>query len=391
MESNERRPMMRLNWMTALGVAAAILAAPAHAEEPPSNRELYELYKVQQEQIDATADAVENGEATGRWFEKTRLGGYGEVHFNFLKGSSGAKNKSEADFHRFVLFINHEYSDKIRFFSEIELEHASAGEGAPGEVELEQAFIEFDLPLRIMATGGLFLLPIGILNETHEPPTFYGVERNPVEKNIIPTTWWEGGGMLSRNFDHGLSTNLAITTGLHADNESPFNIRSGRQKLAKADASDVAITGRVVYRGVPGLELGVSAQWSENIAATGSKTPATLFETHVIYERGPFGLRALYARWDLHSAAAEAAGKDEQYGFYVEPSFRINEWVGVFGRYNQFNTSAGSAGGTKRQYDIGFNFWPHENVVLKIDGQFQSNQGGAEELDGVNLGLGFIF
>ncbi|MCH7600297.1 MAG: hypothetical protein IH973_11125, partial [Myxococcales bacterium] len=47
--------------------------------------------------------------------------------------------------------------------------------------------------------------------------------------------------------------------------------------------------------------------------------------------------------------------------------------------------------GTKRQYDVGFNFWPHENVVLKIDGQFQSNQGGAEELDGVNLGLGFIF
>lgn len=389
MESNERRPMMSMNWMTALGVAASILAAPAQAEEPPSNQELYELYKEQQEQINATADAVENSEPTGRWFEKTRIGGYGELHFNFLEGSSGANGKNEADFHRFVLFINHEYSDKIRFFSEIELEHAFAGGDAPGEVELEQAFIEFDIPLEITATGGLFLLPVGILNETHEPPTFYGVERNPVEKNIIPTTWWEGGGMLSRNFDHGLSTNLAITTGLHTD--STFNIRNGRQKVAKANASDVAITGRVVYRGVPGLELAVSAQWSENIAANRSKTPATLFETHVVYERGPYGLRALYARWDLHSSAAEVGGKDEQYGFYIEPSYRIREWVGVFGRYNQFNTSAGSSGGTKRQYDIGFNFWPHENVVLKIDGQFQSNQGGEPELDGVNLGLGFSF
>jgi hypothetical protein len=383
--------------LVALAAALAISPAPALAQDPPSNRELYELYQRQQEQIDATADAVDdaNGRGTGHWFAKTRLGGYGEVHFNFLDGANGAKNKSEADFHRFVLFINHEYSDKIRLFSEIELEHAFAGGGGPGEVELEQAFIEFDLPLEITATGGLFLMPVGILNETHEPPTFYGVERNPIEKNIIPTSWWEGGGMLSRKFDHGISANLVVSTGLQTEfglqtDSDNFNIRKGRQKLAKADASDVAITGRVVYRGLPGLELGVSAQWSENIAAMGPKTTATLFETHVIYERGPFGMRALYARWDLHSTAAKAGGKDVQYGFYFEPSFRICEWLGVFGRYNQFNTSAGSAGGTQRQYDIGFNFWPHENVVLKIDGQFQHNKGG-DELDGVNLGLGFSF
>ena len=381
--------------LATLGPAVAILAAPARAEDPPTNRELYELYQRQQEQIDATADAVDDanratGEGSGRWFEKTRLGGYGEIHFNFLDGGNGAKNKSEADFHRFVLFINHEYSDKIRMFSEIEIEHAFSGSDAPGEVELEQAFIEFDLPHAITATGGLFLVPVGILNETHEPPTFYGVERNPVEKYIVPTSWWEGGGMLSQKFDHGISTNLAVTTGLHTD-PTAFSIRNGRQKVAKADASDVAITGRVVYRGVPGLELAVSAQWSENIAATGAKTAATLFETHVVYERGPFGMRALYARWDLHSSAAKALGKDVQYGFYLEPSYRICDWLGVFGRYNQFNTTAGNAGGTQRQYDIGFNFWPHENVVLKIDGQFQHNQGGAAELDGVNLGLGFSF
>lgn len=388
-------------WLTLLAAVAVVVAAPAFAENPPSNQELYDLYRAQQEQIDATADAVGDAkrEGIGAWFDKTRLGGYGELHLNFLDGSSGVANKSEVDFHRFVLFIGHEFSDKIRFFSEIELEHAFSGEGKPGEVELEQAFIEFDLPRDLSATAGLFLVPVGILNETHEPPTFYGVERNPVEKNIIPSTWWEGGGMLSRKFDNGISTDVAVTTGLQTGRSrdsdkqvtDAFVIRDGRQKVAKANASDVAITGRVVYRGRPGLELGASVQWSEDVLATGENTPATLFETHIIYERGPFGLRALYARWDLHSDAAEGVGKDQQYGFYVEPSYRICKQLGVFARYNQYNTTAGNSGGTMRQYDVGLNFWPHENVVLKLDGQFQRNDNGAPELDGVNLGLGFQF
>ena len=37
------------------------------------------------------------------------------------------------------------------------------------------------------------LLPVGIMNEVHEPTTFYGVERNSVEAKIIPATWWAGG------------------------------------------------------------------------------------------------------------------------------------------------------------------------------------------------------
>ncbi|MBW2725449.1 MAG: porin [Deltaproteobacteria bacterium] len=378
--------------LVALVVAVAV---PAFAEDPPSNQELHDLYKVQQEQIDATADAIDEAksEGTGAWFEKTHLGGYGELHFNFLDGSSGAGNKSEADFHRFVLFIDHEFSDKIRLYSEIELEHALTTGDAPGEVELEQAFIEFDLPTDLTASAGLFLIPVGILNETHEPTTFYGVERNPVEKNIIPTTWWEAGGMLSRRFDRGFRTDVAVTTGLQTgrDADENFVIRGGRQKVAEANASDVAITGRVIYSGHPGLEVGVAVQWSEDVAANGENTPATLFEGHVVYENGPFGLRALYARWDLHSDSAEAVGKDEQYGFYVEPSYRIFESLGIFARYNQYNTSAGNSGGTMRQYDVGLNFWPHEGVVLKLDGQFQRNDNGAPELDGVNLGLGFAF
>lgn len=374
-------------------LSVAFVGAPtiASAEQPPSNEELYEFYKEQQKQIEAAADASADEKAS--FLDRTHLGAYGEVHFNYLKGNDGVANKSQADFHRFVLFVSHEFSDKIRLFAELELEHSLAGDDKPGEIELEQAFIEFDLPQERTATAGLFLIPVGILNETHEPATFYGVERNPIENQIIPATWWEGGAMVSRNLDNGLSLDVAVTTGLQTGRgeDDDFVIRSGRQKLAEANASDVAITGRAVYRGHPGLEVGATVQWSEDILATGENTPATLFEGHVVYQKGPWGMRALYARWDLHSDAAEDAGMDEQYGFYVEPSYRITEYVGVFARYNQWNNEAGNSGDTMRQYDVGFNVWPHENVVLKVDGQFQRNDNGSPELDGVNFGLGFNF
>ncbi len=397
-EENEKKkemnpaPKLRTASRIATSLAAlALFTAPAFAGDPPTNEELYEMVKAQQEQIDATADAVEEAGSGqgGGWFEKTSLGAYGELHFNWLEGSDGADNKSQVDFHRFVLFVNHEFSDKIRFYSELELEHALAGDGAPGEVELEQAYIQFDLPHQSTANAGLFLVPVGILNETHEPPTFYGVERNPIESKIIPSTWWEGGGMVTKRFDHGISADLAVHSPLQTDD---FTIRAGRRKVAEAVASDVAVTGRVVYRGQPGLEIGATVQWQEDIAEKAlDNTSAILFETHVVYERGPFGLRALYARWDLDSDGAEDIGADEQYGFYVEPSYKFCECAGVFVRYNQWNNTAGNSGGTMRQYDVGFNFWPHEQVVLKVDGQFQRNDNGAPELDGVNLGVGFNF
>lgn len=371
--------------------AALVFAVPAFAEDPPTNEELFEMYKQQQEQINATADAVESGnDAGGGWFEKTSLGGYGELHFNWLEGSDGAENKSQADFHRFVLFINHEFSDKIHFYSEVELEHALAGDDKPGEVELEQAFLQFDIAENKTLNTGLFLVPVGILNETHEPPTFYGVERNPIENKIIPSTWWEAGASLNKRFDHGISADLAVHTGLQTDDT--FSIRGGRQKVAEAVANDVAITGRLVYRGLPGLEVAATVQWHEDVASEPvENTDAILFETHIVYTRGPFGLRALYARWDLDSDAAEDIGADEQYGFYVEPSFKLCEEAGVFYRYNQFNTNAGNSGGTMRQHDVGVNYWPHPQVVFKVDGQFQANDNGSPELDGVNVGMGFNF
>lgn len=317
----------------------------------------------------------------------TRVGGYGELHYNNLD------SKKEIDFHRFILFLGHNFTEHIRFFSELELEHSLAGEGKNGEVELEQAFLEFDLTDRHRAQGGLFLIPVGILNEVHEPPTFYGVERNPVETDIIPTTWWEGGAAVKGELAPGWVYDLVISSGLEVPTTGAdaFKIRKGRKKVSEAKANDLAYTGRIKWTGLPGVELATALQYQHDLTqgALSEQISATLVEAHAIFQRGPFGLRALYAQWDLDGQAPKASGRDKQKGWYVEPSFKLTPGFGIFVRYNEWDNEAGDAADSKKkQTNVGLNWWPHENVVIKFDVQGQS---GTVNDDGFNVGIGYMF
>lgn len=349
--------------------------------------------------VEATAEAIESQDGSmgggESWTDRTRISGYGELHYNNLDNNKpGGSDKKEIDFHRFVLNFDHEFTDRIRLYSELELEHSLAGEGKEGEVELEQAFVDFDINDQLTARGGLFLIPVGILNETHEPPTFYGVERNPVENRIIPTTWWEGGAGLVGRFGKGWSYDVALHSGLKVSADSDFTIRSGRQKVSEAAADDLATTGRIRWAGMPGLELAATLQYQSDIAQ--GEEPdvddAILFETHAVLERGPFGLRALFAIWDLSGSAPEAIGADEQMGWYIEPSYRFMPELGAFVRYNVWDNAAGNGGDTEfSQIDFGVNFWPHPDVVVKADYQIQDAPSGENEFEGFNLGIGYQF
>jgi hypothetical protein len=351
---------------------------------------------------EAAAVAVEESTArnvtAGNWTEKTKLGGYGELHYNNLD------SKEEVDFHRFVLSLGHEFTDNIRLFSEIELEHSVAGDGEKGEVDLEQAYLEFDLNDRNAVKTGVFLVPVGILNETHEPPTFYGVERNPVETYIIPTTWWEAGADLHGELGSGFSYSLAGTSGLDVETSGSdaFLIREGRQEVAEAKANDGAFTGRIKWTGLPGVELGLTGQWQKDITQGELGVGATLLETHADIRRGPFGLRALYARWNLdkhnviNASNPDATGRDVQEGWYVEPSYKTRlgsipgEW-GLFVRYNVWDNNAGSSNDTgMKQISSGINYWPIPDVVFKFDVQTQDNDSENND-NGFNLGMGYQF
>jgi hypothetical protein len=403
---------MKLTTFTGTGLAAALLANTGLAGAAmPSAEEMWEIIQQQQREIEAlkrgqkensekAEAAVEVAEesktatsGSASWAEKTQIGGYGELHYNNLD------SKNEIDFHRFVLFFGHQFTDRLRFFSELELEHAVSGDGQNGEVELEQAYVEYDITQSQHVKGGVFLLPVGILNQTHEPPTFYGVERNPVEKNIIPSTWWAGGieftGEVFPETVPGFSYAVSLHEGLDTDSTSNYAVRKGRQKTSEADANDLASTAHIKWSGVPGVELAAAIQYQQDVTQGNDPTAghAWLYEAHADIQRGPFGFRALYALWDLDGDGPKSVGADEQSGFYIEPSYKITPKWGIFARYNQWDNQAGGNGGDseKKQYNAGVNFWPHPDVVLKADMQRQENEGDNENDNGYNLGIGYQF
>ncbi len=401
------RSMTAVFSVALMSLSGAGVSFAADADNQKLQSEIEKL-KNQNEQITERLDAVTTQleqDATGSSSshhgpsKSSYFGGYGELHYNNLQNQNpGGSDKKEFDFHRFVLFFGHDFTDSIRFFSELELEHAlvkDTDDGSNGgEVELEQAYIEFDLSDTQSTKAGLFLIPVGILNETHEPNTFYGVERNSVEKNIIPTTWWEAGALYNQRFENALAFDVAVHSGLNTSSSSNYAVRSGRQKVSNASANDLAYTARLKWTGITGLELATTLQYQADITQGTDATAgsATLLEAHAVWQTGPFGLRALYATWDLDGTGPASVGADEQTGWYAEPSFRINKQWGVFARYSEWDNRASDATDSETsQIDAGFNYWPHEHVVLKFDYQDQDTPAGTSEFDGFNLGVGYQF
>lgn len=365
-----------------LAVTAALLWQPLAQADQNEVDALLKRVAILEQKLEATAAAVDEAKPAA---SRTHIGGYGELHYNNLD------SKNEIDFHRFVLFFGHQFSDKIRLFSELELEHSIASKSAKGEVELEQAYIDLQLTQNHNLRTGLFLMPVGILNETHEPTTFYGVERNNVEKDIIPTTWWEGGAALNGRLSPGLSYDVAVTSGLKtaSSGSDAYDLRKGRQKVSEAAANDLAYTTRLRWTGLPGVEIAGTLQRQDDITQ-GDNVAATLGEVHAVIKRGPVGMRALYAQWNLDNTAPK--GPDKQLGWYVEPSYLITEKLGAFVRYSLWDKKAGdSAKSEMRQTDFGINYWAHPNVVYKADIQHKYDQSKGTSDDGFNLGVGYHF
>jgi len=358
---------------------------------------------------DAAVTAVEEGSTMG-WWTKTSIGGYGELHYENNSGSG------TIDFHRYILFVNHEFNDIITFNSEFELEHSIAGEGKNGEVELEQAYLEhnwkqFGLDTT-SAKYGVFLIPCGITNEIHEPNTFYGVERNEVEKEICANTRWEGGVQLKHIIP---DYDLTIIAGMHSSlTHSGGDIRSGRDKVSSATMNVPAYSGAIRYSGAyPGLELGYSWDFEPDMSADQSGAGQVTGIMHAVHAnympRLGYGARAFYGVWDLDCpTTAEDAGNtclakgfDKQFGYYIEGSYRweldaeYGQTLGMFVRRGNRDDKAGTKSGINTsnkttQTDFGINYWLTDNAVLKADWE-RKKVYGSNAVQGFNLGMGYQF
>ena len=345
----------------------------------------------------------------------TVLTSYGELNYN---RPTRANQNTQFDMRRFVLGYQHRFDDKTKAVTELEVEHAVSSASDPGEVEVEQAYIERQLTPTWALRAGLFLMPVGLLNENHEPTAFYGVERNFVETAIIPSTWREGGFQLVGNFDNGLTVQGGVSTGFDLNKwdatsaegkESPLG--SIHQELALAKAHDLAVFGAVNWRGIPGLLLGGSLFTGQATQAQAvEKARITLWDLHARWTPGRWDFSTLYTRATISNTTALNAAlvgnptliPKSFDGYYVQGAYRV--WshedyaLSPFLRWEQFNTARSyadlgpgltpEAARSERVVTFGANFQVSQGIVLKADYQrFRENT----DPDRVNLGLGWSF
>lgn len=409
----------------ALSPARAATQAELEAKVAELARQLQEVQrelvtlKSQQQAASAPSAPAATTAATGRaapdrnlvdWF------GYGELSYSRPTEDSAG---TTADVGRFVLGASYRFDERTRFISEVEIEHAVSSADDAGEVEVEQAWIERELSDTIYAKFGLFLIPSGLLNESHEPTRYYGVFRNFVETAIIPTTWRELGVALEGNTGAGWRWDVGLTTGHDLSKwdatseeglESPLG--AVHQEGALARAGDLSGFGALNYTGIPGLRVGGSVVYGDisqgQPGFDGNKL--LLWESHARWMPGAWDLSALYARGHISDTAAvnltllgnPVLIPESFYGWYAQAAYVAtlpNSWtLAPFARFERVNTGAGyafiGAGLTPAALraeeitTVGINLNIASGVVLKLDYQtFDLSSEG----DRVDLGLGYAF
>ena len=339
--------------------------------------------------------------------------GYMDFHFNKEEGQNGV-----LDFHRFVLLFNHSFSQRIRFVGELELEHAVVeGLEEKGELELEQAYVDFLLGRSFNVRAGMLLMPLGIINERHEPPVFNGVERPFVDTVIIPTTWFDVGAGVHGEIGRGIRYRAFVTAPLDAlEFSADEGIRGGRQKGSEANVRNFAFTGRAEYVAIPDLTLGAGF-WTgdSSFSAPRLDTSVWVAEADARYQRGRLELRGQFAdvgisdAGPLNDAIERLTGVSPNIasrlrGFYGEAGYRV--WdagsprdLVAFLRYENFDTQYRMPDGflPLKEFDreawvLGATYYPDPDVAVKIDYIWLRNQSDViGALNSFNVGLGWWF
>ena len=417
---------MKRRFAALLSAVALLASASAHADDAGKNQ-LAELER----KVDTLTQELEKVRLSGAGArsDKLSIGGYGE--FVFLAPSSRAQNgdssglKKQADLQRGVLYFGYQFNDWLLYNAEVEFDHASSGAGGElrGEVELEQSYLEARPWKEFGGRVGHLIVPLGLVNEVHEPTAFNGVNRPSVETFVIRSTWHENGiGVFG---DVGpISYRTYAMAGLSAvssadptvDGFAAGNgIRDGSTEGALSPAGDLAWASRVDATPFKGtiVSAGLYLDRADHGAAP-SSFPVTLWETHAQTQWRGASAKALYAEIRIGNVdrlnVAQGYVGDQSvgsriFGGYAEAAFDAltllsdakGQSLSPFLRYERYDTQwkvpAGyskNPANSRVEYTLGLTYKPIAQIALKLDQQWKRNQ-ARTGVNQWNFGVGYIF
>lgn len=346
------------------------------------------------------------------------IGGYANIDYNQPIGGQ-QKTNGKLDVHRMVMLFAYKFDKRTSFVTEIEYEHIK-------EVYIEQAFLNYKINRFIDFRAGLLLIPMGIINEYHEPTTYNGVERPNLDNKIVPSTWREIGAGFSGRFNSAaLKYQLYIVNGFSSyDGSAKFSgskgLRGGRQKGAESFMSYPNLSGRIDYYGLRGLKIGVSGYFGKSQSSLyDGVTPLATADSSVVrismlgadfrYNINGLRLRGQYNFVKLKNTEAynKFAATDvgsAMNGFYIETAYNMlhtlttsNELVPFvrFEKYNTHleveNTEIENNANKRTEITSGIGWKMNRGAVLKADIQFFTHEATNNWNKQLNLGVGVWF
>lgn len=385
-----------------------------------------EIEKLKVGDVAVKADQMTNGLAPAaskiyRVNQGLSIGGYGEIIYknpsSKKQNGSASGLKDTTDALRAVLYVGYKLNDKFLINTEFEFEHAGANAQSSGSgyAGAEFAFVDYLHDPKFNLRAGLLLVPMGFVNELHEPTIFLGVNRPDIENKIIPTTWRENGlgvwGDIS-NFSY----KAYLVNGFKGDGFTASGLRNGRQKGAESIAEDFALVARLDYTPFEGSLMGVAAYYGGsdqgaigNNAKADSKTK--IYDFHVEWKKNGFetrflgvlaknsGVRSLNA---VKAFTGSQSIGEELRGFYLQFGYDFLQGAAgeafiPFIRYSDYDTQykvpvlfSRNPANDVREIVAGFSFKPHQNIVVKFD--YENERNAAKTgVDYFNAGFGFNF
>jgi len=411
--------------MRKIGLAATVmagvfaLAASSHAETTPDlQRQLDEINgKIQELQAEKKPEATSgSGDYLKKLWGNTRVGGYGELDYIFRKDNGNGNGGNTLDPHRVVLNVTSQLANWIDFNSELEWEHGGSDGGADGSISVEQAYLTFRLNPALNVKTGVMLMPMGAINQNHEPVSFYSSARPALDTFLIPSTWQEMGVGISGALHKKIDYQLMAVTGLDGTKFDAENgLREGRQGFGKDSNRNFAVTGRIDVRPIENLITSLSL-YSGNSAPSGSPTAyTTVAAFDGRYRFNDFELAGEYVHvyQDRPDVLSTEIGRNMS-GYWVEGDWHAlptawkkgklaNADAVFFARYSELNTQKGGAvdpaktsGRFDRNYTtVGMSFMPIPSVAIKADYQFFGDRRATGEIpldnDKFQVTVGFVF
>ena len=345
------------------------------------------------------------GPAASKIYRQPRgvsLGGYGELLYQRF----GDREKNDVlDFQRAILYAGYKFSDRFVLNTEIEIEHVD-------EIYLEFAYLDFLWRPELNVRAGLVLVPMGLVNELHEPTVFLGALRPETEQRLLPSTWRENGVGLFGDVGP-LSYRAYLVNGMAAEGFSAAGVRGGRQKGARALAEDFAGVARVDLVAFPGVLAGGSVYYGQSDQDLGFDVPTLVYEGHLSLEWRGFDARALFARVHLQNvdrlnAALELTDADgvgeRMQGWYAQLGFDLftlfdagGQGLVPFVRWERIDSQLAVPNGFRRDpandvrvLTLGVNWYPIDQIVVKAEYQSRDDQ-ASPGTDQWNALVGYVF